>query len=115
MRLLSSCLPAVYVSEPPERLPELLLILYVSSRGPQSAPSGWRRLESEGVVEAGLLTRQWDDLTSSTVTLGVLQRLGLVCPLAPPPPLYGQTTATGEADARGGPVTYVFPLGSLMH
>ncbi|XP_037068657.1 uncharacterized protein LOC119089962 [Pollicipes pollicipes] len=54
----------------------------------QSAPSGWRRLETEGVVEAGLLTRQWDDLTSDAVSLGVLQRLGLLCQLAPPPGLY---------------------------
>ncbi|XP_043245367.1 uncharacterized protein LOC122393433 [Amphibalanus amphitrite] len=54
----------------------------------QSAPSGWRRLESEGVVEAALLSRHWDQLTNSAITLGVLRRLGLVCPLAPPPPLY---------------------------
>ena len=80
---------------------------------PQSAPSGWRQLETEGVVEAGLLTRQWDDLTTSTVTLGVLQRLGLICPLAPPPPLYGETDTgaalyggTGtEADLLAGTAT----------
>ena len=42
------------------------------------------------MVEASLLTRQWDSLTSDTVTLGVLHRLGLTCPLAPPPPLYGE-------------------------
>ena len=55
------------------------------------------------MVEAGLLSRQWDDLTSSTVTLGVLQRLGLTCPLAPPPPLYGETeTDLSTAAATAG-------------
>ena len=60
------------------------------------------------MVEAGLLSRQWDDLTSSAVTLGVLQRLGLVCPLAPPPPLYGQSYGVGYLHSGYGGHWLVF-------